>query len=486
MADRTQKGGRLTAFDPGAVAQAVRGLFGRTATTRGDPKRLLGEGADFFGPGTPVAPAAPQAAGRRFDYPTNINTVYQPRSTEPIGFWELRGLAEYSLVRLAIETRKDQMGKLAWVINRKDGNDQDATAKRIQDALDEPDGINDFATWQRMVMEEMLVTDATSIYLRPGAGGVLLEPIDGATIHPVIDAGGREPVAGVAYQQKIKGLPAVDYTRDELVYYPRNRRVHKLYGYSPVEQIIMIINIGLRREVSQLQAYTEGNIPEMLMGVPQEWSEQQIASYQAYFDELLAGDTAARRRIRFVPGDAKPMPVRSESIFDPFDEWLARVVCYAFNLPPNAFVKQQNRATAENAQEIALEEGLAPVMLWFERLMNRLIRKAWKTTDYVFAWQDAQDVDPMVQMQIDVGYCGGPTGNGPKIRSVQEIRDDHDWGPLPAELKAESDAKLEAIKNPPPAPGGGGDPNDSVDPNPQDGANGAGKMKKRRSLQRRY
>jgi hypothetical protein len=32
------------------------------------------------------------------------------------------------------------------------------------------------------------------------------------------------------------------------------------------------------------------------------------------------------------------------------------------NLPPNAFVKQQNRATAGTAQEVALEEGLAPIM----------------------------------------------------------------------------------------------------------------------------
>jgi hypothetical protein len=32
---------------------------------------------------------------------------------------------------------------------------------------------------------------------------------------------------------------------------------------------------------------------------------------------------------------------------DDFDEWLARIVCYAFSLPPTAFTRQVNRATAE-------------------------------------------------------------------------------------------------------------------------------------------
>ena len=69
-----------------------------------------------------------------------------------------------------------------------------------------------------------------------------------------------------AYQQVLKGMPAVDYTRDELIYLPRNPRTHKIYGYSPVEQIVMTVNIALRRALHQLQFYTEGNIPESLIG----------------------------------------------------------------------------------------------------------------------------------------------------------------------------------------------------------------------------
>jgi len=49
---------------------------------------------------------------------------------------------------------------------------------------------------------------------------------------------------------------------------PRNPRPHKVYGYSPVEQIVLTVNVALRRALSQLQYYTEGNVPEALIVVP--------------------------------------------------------------------------------------------------------------------------------------------------------------------------------------------------------------------------
>jgi hypothetical protein len=30
-----------------------------------------------------------------------------------------------------------------------------------------------------------------------------------------------------------------------------------------------------------------------------------------------------------------------------YDEWLARVICYAFSVPASAFISQVNRATSE-------------------------------------------------------------------------------------------------------------------------------------------
>lgn len=420
---------------------------------------ITGKAPDWFGPGTPLPPAAPEdVKGRALDYPTAVNLNTRPRSYEAIDFGMLRALAEASdLVRLAVETRKDQLSRLPWTVKKEDATDDegDGTAKKIRTFLDRPDGEHDFLDWMRLVHEDLLVLDAPAVYVHRTKGGqpFALEVIDGSTIARKIDARGRTPAPpDVAYQQVLKGLGAVDYTSDELLYKPRNVRPHKLYGYSPVEQIITTINIALRRQVHQLQAYTEGNIPDMLATVPTTWNPQQIAEFQAYWDELLAGDTAARRRVRFVPGEMKAERLNQAPLFDVADEWLARVVSYAFSLPPNAFVKQMNRATATSAQEVALEEGLAPLMLWTERFMTRLIRMAFPGAgDYVFAFVDDMDVDPEVQAAIDDKYVRMG------VRAPADIAEDHGWKAPPA----------------PPAPEAPGEP--VYDPNgPASGAPAGG------------
>lgn len=436
---------------------------------------ISGDASAFFGPGQPMAPMAQETAvGRAFDYRMGANLSTSPRAEEPIDFPTLRALAEsYDILRLAIETRKDQFGSLRWTIQRKDTGKQDAKAKEIEAFLQEPDREHDFLTWKRMLLEDLMILDAPTVYVHRTKGGApfSFDVIDGALIKRIIGQDGRTPAApDPAYQQIIKGLPAVDYSRDELLYKPRNPRPHKVYGYSPVEQIIMTVNIALRRQVSQLEYYTDGNIPDMFASVPKEWSPTQIAEFQKLWDELLSGDSKARRRMKFMPGDMKTQATRPEPLFDPYDEWLSRVVCYAFSLPPGAFVKQQNRATATNAQEVALEEGLAPLMEWDVRFMNRLIFMGWQTTDYEFTWVRDLDIDPLVQAQIDQIYATT------KVRLVSEIRDDHGWEKAP---------ELDALQTaPPPPPAGTAAPSDDQGTTQEPGD--AAKLLKARARSRPY
>jgi hypothetical protein len=65
--------------------------------------------------------------------------------------------------------------------------------------------------------------DAPALCKRRTRGGALyaLEPLDGATIKRLIDDWGRTPLPPPpAYQQILKGVPAVDYGADELIYAP--------------------------------------------------------------------------------------------------------------------------------------------------------------------------------------------------------------------------------------------------------------------------
>jgi len=416
----------ITPLDPGLVTRVAQGL--RYALTGVSPD-------GWFSPSQPLPPVAQeQAEGRAFDYPTGYNLRQAPRVDEAIGFAELRALADaYDLLRLVIETRKDQIETLRWGFRlRTDDPDGDAAVSaggtpgskdpRIAELtrfFRSPDGIHSGEQWLRLLLEDLFVIDAPAVYIRRSLdGGVArLEVIDGATIKLLIDDSGRTPLPpDPAYQQVLKGLPAVDYTSDELIYAPRNLRPHKLYGYSPVEQIVLTINTGLRKAVEKLYFYTEGNVPPAMVSVPESWNPDQIRKVQAWFDELLAGDMAAKRRLLFVPGGMKTQLLKPDPLTDAFDEWLARIVCFAFSVPPTAFVRQTNRATAQTAQQAATDEGLEPLQRWVKNLIDRLILVGWGYSDIEFAWAGKPDQSPREQATIDQIYlsCG--------VVSVDEVR----------------------------------------------------------------
>ena len=192
-----------------------------------------------------------------------------------------------------------------------------------------------------MLLEDMLVIDAATLYPRFSRGGSLysLDVIDGATIKPLIGEDGRAPEPpDPAYQQILKGVPAADFSTEELIYLPRNVRAHRLYGMSPVEQIALTVNIALRRDAATLDYYKTGSTPDAFATLPKEWTADQIRSFQDYFDALMSGNLARRRMTKFMPADFKLIEARQPPLKDQYDEWLARIICYAFSVPASRFV----------------------------------------------------------------------------------------------------------------------------------------------------
>ncbi|MFZ3235142.1 MAG: phage portal protein [Stellaceae bacterium] len=361
----------------------------------------------IFSPGYPLVPPERERV-RVWDFPVGYNTIYTPRAYEPIGFHELRALAEnHDITRLAIETRKDQIEKLEWAIRSRNENkpatDASARIATLTEFWRKPDGEQPFGTWLRELLEDLLVLDAPCLEIRSNRGGdiVGLDVVDGATIKVLIDDTGRRPrPPAPAYEQVVHGRPWRLLTSDELLYLPRNRRPHKAYGFGPCEQIVMTINIGLRRQLMQLQHFTDGNVPPGLLNAPDGWNAEQIRQFQEWFDSILAGNTGTRTRLIWAPTGAKYQAFKEAPYKDEFDEWLARIVCYAFSLPPTAFTPQVNRATAQSAQETALQEGLAPLTGWVKRLVDGVIQDRMGQTDLEFVWSDARPIDPKDQASI--------------------------------------------------------------------------------------
>ena len=438
--------GTRTPIDPGIVAKVAGMATGAVSGAVGG--LIKGVSEAWFGPLQPIQPMAPpEVKGRAFDYPFGMNLSFVPRGEAGQGgvtFQTLRDLSDptrggFDLLRLVIETRKDQMSAQPWKIQPRKDKESNATLKRAAELTDRwgdsPDGEHDWLAWQRLLVEDLLVIDAPTVYLAPFKNGEKRpEVVDGATIKRLVREDGRTPVApDPAYQQRLKGMAAVDYSTDELIYFPRNPRPDRIYGMSPVEQVLMTIDIALRRQLSQREYYSAGSIPDLLLGVPEGWTLDQIKQYQQYFDALLSGNTEERRRARFVPGGLKPFSPKENNLKDEYDEWLSRIICFSFSISPTALIKQVNRASGETMEQTAQEQGLEPLKLYWRSLMNRVMRGCFSDGGlFEFAFEDEEIVDPEVKATV---YS---TALGKKAwMTLDEVRERHGLQPATDEQKEE-------------------------------------------------
>ena len=361
----------------------------------------------IFSPGQPLAPPD-QEPVRVWDFPVGVNTTLTPRAAEPFGFAHLRAFSNVELVRLAIETRKDQLESLCWRLNPREGVAATPALTVRTQALTQfwrrPDGVHPFATWLRLAIEDLLAIDAPAFEKRRDRAGRLigLDVVPGDTIKLLVDETGRTPSPPLpAYQQIIKGRVWADLSTDDLLYAPRNRRPNHVLGFSPVEQIVVTIQTIINRQAAQLAYFTEGNAPLGFLTAPEGWGPSQIRELQLWLHAQLAGQASERAKLIWTPAGADYKSLKDPPLKDDFDEWLARIVAFAFSLPPTPFVKQMNRATAGEDQDRSLEEGLSPLKAWVKRLIDGVNEAEFGETDLEFAWHEPVEVDPNVQSDID-------------------------------------------------------------------------------------
>ncbi len=370
----------------------------------------------WFSPLQPLRPFAPESArSRQFDFPVGWNLNYIPRSHEPVSFGRLRAVAQNCVIlRECIQTRIDQMTALDWhIVPLGSPAERPALKKKYADDIrlltkffESPDKRLDWSQWLSGVLDQHFVYDAVALYKRRNRGGQLyaLEQLDAASISVLIDENGRPPKPpNPAFQQVLKGIPAADYatyTAGDLIYGIKNWRPDHAYGYGPCEQVLAYAEMAIARLREQMAFYTHGDVPVGIMEAPVGFSNAQITEIQQYWDSVFLGNIEQRRRLWWVPAGTKYEPFTKDVLTDAFDEWLARVICYAMSIAPGPFIKEQNRATAQVNQAQASAEGLQPTSQWMRRFVNGIIRDCFGIDYLGIAWDGDREFDPIKQSVI--------------------------------------------------------------------------------------
>lgn len=401
-----------------------------------------------FGPGVPLAPTVPQIEQqqpRQFQYPVSVNTVLSPRREYPslTPFEQLRNLAAlYDVAALCIATRIEELCGLDWHIVAKDKKQQTAenpTCDALATWFAKPDQVQEFPAWLSMVLYDLFVLDAMTVYPRPSQGGGLwgLEVIDGSTIKPLLDARGQT----AAYQQILYGTPWSNYERErpdaddddfpqfspqELIYRPRWTRSFTPYGFPPSEWIIIRVNTALRKQTFDLAHFTDGNIPAALAAPPDGLlNPEQVAQFEEWFNASLAGDDRARTRIKFLPWAAKLQTLQELSEGGRYetslDEWMLKITCAAYGTMPAeiGFTADINKATSQGQENVNERRGLRPLAKWLKSFFDHVIQVRFGQLQLEWQWQFGEAEDKVATANMDKVYYDAGAVSGQELRSLR-------------------------------------------------------------------
>lgn len=441
---RLPAGSTTQTADQIAAAQLQAGIAGEPL------ERNPQDGIVPFAPNTALFPAfinQPRTDGRadprRYQYPVAWNIQITEQRVVP--FQLLRDIAEQAdIVRKCVETNKAIIAGLKWDIVLSDdavrrvmdeqGVGQVKAAKIARDSLmpeitaakdfwRQPDRINGM-TWQEWVMllmEEVLVIDALSIYPNKTVDNKNLHSLvilDGATIKPLINEYGNRPHPPFpAYQQIIFGYPRGEFTAsadadgeftaDDLIYAPRWRRANTPYGFSPVEKSLPVVDLYLKRQQWLRTEYTDGVTPDVFLKADDQFGNNAslLRQFEAIFNDDLSGNMEQRRRARLIPNGFEPhFPPSVDSKFSSeYDEYLIKQICGHFGVLPSQIGvvpreglggKGHQDGEANSAETI----GMRPVVEWIGELCSQLsYRFLGMPKDLKFVLNDGTEDDEMAQ-----------------------------------------------------------------------------------------
>ncbi|HEY7022429.1 MAG TPA: phage portal protein [Ktedonobacterales bacterium] len=381
--------------EQGQMADETARVVERAASARDDAKNTQAEA--LFGPGM-AQPGVRGLAGRegmprQWAYGASYNVAQRPRGTEQTSFEQLRNLAAlYDGIQLCERVYFDVIGRLELrVLPRMDALDEgeDASAprwrepaRRIEALLESPDHAQDLRSWLIAFTRDLLELDAVAVYTRRTRGGDLyaLELVDGSTIKPLIDASGHAPrPPEPAYQQFLYGMPAGQYTLDELDYLRETARTDSVYGVSRVERILLRVNQALRKQNFDLARFTDGVAPLGLIEPPEslEWTPDELETFERLFNGMLAGNDQLRVRAKVLPPGATWHALGGDDPLLAFDRFLLNVTVAAFGLTMDelGFTETSNRSVGEAQERVVYRRAVAPVVALVAGFLTRKVRR---------------------------------------------------------------------------------------------------------------
>jgi HK97 family phage portal protein len=354
-----------------------------------------------------------------WDLPPGFNFIDTGRRKEKpegrIDYSTLRNFSvHYPIARSCIDYLKTKVLKLNWDITTEDPdqdlNKDDPRVKLVKAFFKKPLGRSSgYRQFVESILEDYFVVGAIALERMKTRGGQFLgelKLVDASTIKVYVDDYGRIPEPPQnAYAQVIGGSVVVRLTMDDLIYRVRSPRSNTVYGLSPIESIIIQAESALQGSLYSYRWFSDGNMPEGFLKMPEGWTADQIKKFERYFNSMLAGNFRNNRRIKPIPSGAEFVPVKKpeEVGYERFEQWILQLTCTVFGVPPQdiGFTHQINKSSSETQQEMGQERGMRPVAAFLEDMFTDIIQQDFGFADFKFIYTDVDPVDAKTEAEVE-------------------------------------------------------------------------------------
>jgi len=303
-------------------------------------------------------------------------------------FSQLRQFADQcDAARFCINERKRQIQATEFVISPREGYEDSSEAQAQVEAarqfINTDGGLGGpgvrFQEFLSITMEDYLVCGCIALYRRPtrGGGTYSVEPVDAATIKPLLTEGGFVPSTGDAYEQYINGKRVAGFSAREMRYLRYDPRSNSRWSKSPTDYALQAILQYLGYDSLNLAWVTDGDMERSYWRTPEEWTREQA---EAFVDYLRAmNETWARRNESPVIPGATLVQTRPRSEANSIESQvhlLKRVAAaYDVNASVLGFAGETYKVAQEEQIRLAQLKSEMPTLLAYEQLLNDIFRE---------------------------------------------------------------------------------------------------------------
>ena len=384
-----------------------------------------------MGPGQPATPFPLGGEPRQWVYRVGWNFPTPPDSDRKIDGQLLRSLADNTfLLRRAIEIRKEELCALEWdvvpdeqaLMDRRFGQTQQERGRAIRDQygavmaeirafFQYPEGYYTtfdglhwvrkgtvaWKDWLNALLEDYFVGDWVTVWPEKTLGGSLLSlaRVDGEHTKVLLSLDGRLPSPPMpAYQQYLYGVPRANFTQDDLYFWPRNLRNITPYGFSHIEQSMILTLLLLRYDQFNLAMYNESTLPMGILEAPANQTPDQIQDIADFLNGAVS-TVADKMRVYPAPSGTKWQPIKPFTFDLNFANYVIDLSCLSMGVTRQemGFAPSNGNGLggsghAEQQSELEKRRGTIPLAKWVEEKMNRVIRDHWPGVPARFRFTD--------------------------------------------------------------------------------------------------